>query len=88
MFLDKINLVFYLSFWLCLLFLVCDDIEPNPGPIVDRRARILYANIRDHYENMGELALAGSHYDVLGCGELKFSDRRHLSELRNIYVFK
>ena len=32
--------------------------------------------------NWGELAVAGSDYDVLVCAKSKVSDRRHLSELR------
>ena len=29
---DIMNLGFYLSSWLCLLLLVCIDIESNPDP--------------------------------------------------------
>ena len=36
----KINL-FYLSYWLRLLSIVCGNIESNPGPGSDRRVRVL-----------------------------------------------
>ena len=77
------NFFFYLSYWLCLLLIVFGDIESNPGPGSDRRVRVMYSNIRGLHANLDELAMAGSDYDVLVCGDVsKVSDRRHLSELR------
>ena len=37
--------------------------------------------MRGLHVNLGELALAGSDYDVLRCAESKVSDSCHLSEL-------
>ena len=34
------------------------------------------------HANLGELAVAGSNYDVFVCSEFKVSDRCYLSELR------
>ena len=48
----KINFFFYLSYWLCLLLLVCGDIKSNPGPGPDRRVRVLYSNIRGLHANL------------------------------------
>ena len=42
-----------------------------PGPGSDRRVRVLYSNIRGLHENLDELAVAESNYDVLVCAELK-----------------
>ena len=75
-------LLFYLFYWLRLLLIVCGDIESNLGTGSDRRVRALYYNICGLDANLDELAVAGSDYDVLVCGESKVSDRRHLSELR------
>ena len=55
----KINILFYLSNWLRLLSIVCDDIESNPCPGSDG-VRVLYSNIRGLHANMDELAVAGS----------------------------
>ena len=61
--------------------IVSNDIESNPGPGSDRRVQVLYSNIHGFHENLDELAVAGSDYDVWVCAESKVSDRRHLSEL-------
>ena len=74
-------LLFYLSYLLRLLLIVCGDVKSNPGPGSDKRVRVLYPNIRGIHANLDELALAGSKY-VFVCAESKVSDRRHLSELR------
>ena len=63
----KINFFFYHSYWLCLLLIICDDVESNPGPGSDRRDRVLYCKIRGLHANLGELAVAGSDLDVLVC---------------------
>ena len=63
----NIYFIFYLSYWLRLLLIICGDVE--------------YSNIRGLHSNWDELAVAGSDYDVLVCAESKVSDRRHLSEL-------
>ena len=75
-----IIIFFYLSYRLRLLLIVCGDIESSPGS--DRLVRVLYFNIRGLHDNLDELAVAGSDYDVLVCAKSKVSDRRHLSELR------
>ena len=72
---------FYLSYLLCLLLIVCGDVEPNPGPDSDKRVRVLYSNIRGLNANLDELAVAGMDFDVLVFAESKISDHRHLSEL-------
>ena len=51
--------IFYLSYWLRLLLIVCGDIESNPGQGSDRRVRVLYSNIRGLHANLDELAVAG-----------------------------
>ena len=51
-----------------------------PGPGSDKRVRALYSNIHGLYDNLDELAVAGSDYDVLVCADSKVSDQRHLSE--------
>ena len=78
----KINFLFYLSYWLSLLLIVCGYIDSNPGPVPDLRALVLYSNIHGLRTNLGEFAAAGSDYDVLVCAESKISDRSHLSERR------
>ena len=55
----KINLFFYLSYWLHLFLIVCADIESQPGPGSDRRVRVLYSNIRGLHANLCEVAVAG-----------------------------
>ena len=78
----KINLFFYLSYWLRLLLIVRGDVESNPGPGSDRRVRVLYSNIHGLHANLDEFVVAESHNDILVCVESKVSDRLHLSELR------
>ena len=78
----KINLLFYISYWLRLLLIVCGDIESNSGLGSDRTVRVLYSNIRGFHDNLDELAVTGSDCDILVCAESNVSDRRHLSELR------
>ena len=75
----KINLFFYLSYWLRLLLVVCGDIESNPGPGSERRVQVLYCNIRGLHVNLYKLPVAGSSYDVFFCAESIVSDRYHLS---------
>ena len=65
---------FYLSYWLRLLLIVCDDVESNPGPGSDKRVRVLYSNIRGLHATLYELAVAGSDYDCLVCAESKVSE--------------
>ena len=60
----KIKFFFYLSYWLRLLLIVCDDIKSNPGPGSDRSVRVLYSNILGLHANLDELAVAISDYDV------------------------
>ena len=50
--------------------------------VLDRRVRVLYSNIRGLNDNLDELAVARSGYNVLDCAVSKVSDRRHLSKLR------
>ena len=76
----EINLFFYLSYWLCLLMIVCDDIDSNPGPGSNRRVQVLYSNISGLHANLDELAVAGSDY-VLVCDESTVCDRCNLSGL-------
>ena len=54
----KIYLVFYLSYWLRLLLIVCGDVESNSSPGSDKRIRVLYSNIRGLHANSDELAVA------------------------------
>ena len=77
----KIYFLFYLTYWLCLLLIVCSDVALNPCPGSDKSVRVLYSNIRGLDANLVELAVAGSDYDVLVCAESKVSARCHLSEL-------
>ena len=56
--------------------------ESNPGPGYDRNVRDIYSNICRLHDNLNELAVPRSDYDVMVCAESKVSDRRHLSELR------
>ena len=78
----KINLFFYLSYWLHLLLIVCGDMMSNPGPGSDRRVLgpQVYYN-RGLHSNLDELAVTRSDYDVLDFDDSKVSDRHHLSEL-------
>ena len=78
----KINLVFYLFYWLRFLLIVCGNIESSPGPGSDRSFRVLYSYIRDLHFNLDELvAEARLDYDVLVTAETKVSDCRHLLQL-------
>ena len=61
----KIYFLFYLSYWLRLLLIVCIDVESNAGPGSDQRVRVLNSNIRGLHANLDELAVAGLDYDVL-----------------------
>ena len=65
----EIYFLFYFSYWLRLMLLVCGDIESNPGPGTDRRVWVLYSNIRGLHANLDELDVAGSDYDGLVCAE-------------------
>ena len=60
----KINFFLNLSYWLRLFLIVCGDIESNPGPGSDKRVRVLYSNMCGLHDNLDELAVAGSDYDV------------------------
>ena len=60
----KINFLFYFSYCLCLLLIVCGDIVSNPGPSSHKRFRVPYSNIRGLHANFDELAVAGEYYDV------------------------
>ena len=77
----KIEFLFYVSYRLRLLLIVCGDIESNLCPGSYRRVRVHYSNIRGLHANLDELAVAGSDHDVLVCDESIVSDRRHLSDL-------
>ena len=59
----KVYFLFYLSYRLRLLLIVCGDVESNPGPGSDKGVRVLYSNIRGLHANLDELAVAGSDYD-------------------------
>ena len=61
--------------------LVSDDVEWTPGPAVERRARVLYTNIRGLCKNLFEFAVAASEFDILVCAETKISDCRRRSEI-------
>ena len=76
----KINL-FYLSYRLRLLLIVCGDIKSNPGRGSHTRVRVIDSKICDRHANLDELAVAGSGYDILVCAKSKVSGRRRLSEL-------
>ena len=65
-----------------MLFIVCGEIESNPGPASERRVQILYSIIRGLHANLDELTVSRSEYAVMVCAESKIFDRRHLSELR------
>ena len=74
----KINFLFYLSYRLRLLSIVCGDIESNPGLGSDRR---VWASILIFVVFMPILI---NWCDVLVCADSKVSDRRHLSELLSL----
>ena len=61
----KINLLFYHSYWLRLLLVVCGDIDSYLGPGFDSSVRVIYSNIRGLHANLDELAMAGSDYYVI-----------------------
>ena len=73
--------VFYLSYWLHLMLIVCGNAKSNPGPGSDKRAWVLYSNIHGLHANSDELAVALSNYVVLVCAESKVFGHHHLSEL-------
>ena len=59
------------------------DVETNPGqrrPVPDV-CRILFSNVRGLTENLSDLTVALSQYDILLCSEALVSDMRHVSEL-------
>ena len=59
------------------------NVETNPGARrpVAASCRILCSNGRGLCENLGDLAVASSQYDILLCSETLVSDLRHVSEL-------
>ena len=59
------------------------DVETNPGPrcLVPAVCRILCSNVRGLAENLSDLTMASSQYDILLCSETLVSDMRHVSEL-------
>ena len=72
----------HLKFYSCLRLRFL-DIETNPGPRrpVTAICRILCSNVRGLSENLSDLAVASSQYDILLCSETLVSDFRHVSEL-------
>ena len=57
--------------------------ETNPGPRrpVPDVCRILCINVRGLAENLSDLTVASSQYDILLCSETLASDMRHVSEV-------
>ena len=57
--------------------------ETNPGPRRPGPAvcRILCSNVRGMAENLSDLTVPSSQYDILLCSETLVSDMRHVSEL-------
>ena len=57
--------------------------ETNPGPWrpVPAVCRILCSNVRVLVENLSDLNVASSQYDILLCSETLVSDMRHVSEV-------
>ena len=72
----------YLIFYGCLRLLFL-DVETNPSlrhpaPAV---CRILCSNVRGLAENLSDLTVASSQYDILLCSETLLSDMCHVSEV-------
>ena len=59
------------------------DVETNPSPrrLVPGASRILCSNVRGFYNNLSEVTVASSQYDLLLCSETLVSDWRHISQL-------
>ena len=59
------------------------DVKTNPGPrrIVPAVSRILCSNVRGMAENLSDLTVAASQYDILLCSETLVSDMGHVLEL-------
>ena len=55
-FLWILSIFFQLSYWLCLLLIVCGDIQSSSGS--DRRVWVLYSDIRGLHANLDEFAEA------------------------------
>ena len=57
--------------------------ETNPGPLrpVPDICRILCSNVRSLADNLSDLTVASSQYDILLYSETLVSDMRHVSEL-------
>ena len=47
-----------------LLLIVCGDVKSNLGPILYKRVRVFFSNIRGLCANLDKLAVARSNYDV------------------------
>ena len=58
------------------------DVETNPGPRrpISEACRILFSNVRGLSQNLSDVTVASSQYDLLLCSETLDSDRRHISE--------
>ena len=72
----------YLIFYICLRLRFL-DVETNPclhRPVPDV-CRILCSNVRGLAENLSDLTVASSQYDILLCSETLVSDMRHVSEV-------
>ena len=72
----------YLIFYACLRFRFL-DVETNPGPRrpVPPVCRTLCCNVRGLAENLSDLTVASSPYDILFFSETLVSDMRNVSEL-------
>ena len=72
----------YLIFYACLR-LRFPNVETNPGlrRPVPTVCIILCRNVRGLAENLSELTVASSQYDILLSSETLVSDMRHMSEL-------
>ena len=57
--------------------------ETNPGPLrpVPAVYRILCSNVLGLAENLSDLTVASSQYDILLCSETLVSDMRHVTEV-------
>ena len=72
----------YLIFYACLRLRFL-DVDANPGPqrpVLDV-CRILCSNVRGLAENLSDLTVASSQYDIQLCSETLVSAMRHVSEL-------
>ena len=74
--------------FLCLIFyaflrLRFLDVETNPGPRrpVPTVCRLVYSNVLGLAENISDLTVASSRYDILLRSETLVSDMGHVSEL-------